>query len=552
MSSAMARTIPKSESMTVEFKSDRPPLPDAELAKAVVCLANADGGALYLGVENDGTITGVSDRHDDPSGLAAVVASRTSPPVNVRASRLVEAGKPVVAVEVPKAVSIVSTTDGTFLRRRLDHRGLPECVPLLAHEFITRQSDLRLADVSLMPVRGASVADFDPLERVRLRQLVVRFNGDRALLALGDEEFDAAIRAVHREGSHRVPTLLGLLMLGTERALREHVPTHEVAFQVLEGTAVRVNEFMHFPLAHAFERLEEMFTARQVEREVQFGLFRIPVPNIDLLGFREAVANALTHRDYTRLGAVHVRWEAGGLVISNPGGFVEGVSLDKLLTTDPCPRNPALADAFKRLGVVERTGRGVDLIFERSLRFGKPAPSYAASKPVSVVLRLSDAEPDLPFFEVVLEQEKKRGSPLPADTLLILSLLRTEKRVGAEVVAKHIQRDDADVRRLLESLVEEGLVAGQGERRDRVYMLSAAVYRKLGREAAYVRQAGFDAIQQEQMVLRFAKEHGRITRRQAADLCGVSENQAGFVLKKLRKDGKLRLVGAGRGAQYVA
>ena len=86
------------------------------------------------------------------------------------------------------------------------------------------------------------------------------------------------------------------------------------------------------------------------------------MPRVERRAFREAAANAPTHRDYTRMGAVHVRLHDDALTVSNPGGFVEGVTLDNLLTTEPRPRNPRLADVFKRLGLVERTGRGVDLI----------------------------------------------------------------------------------------------------------------------------------------------------------------------------------------------
>ncbi|MEG4812780.1 ATP-binding protein [Microcoleus sp. F8-D3] len=64
------------------------------------------------------------------------------------------------------------------------------------------------------------------------------------------------------------------------------------------------------------------------------------------------------------MGAVHIRWEDYGITISNPGGFVEGVSLDNLLVVEPRPRNPFLADAIKRIGLAERTGRGVDLIYQ--------------------------------------------------------------------------------------------------------------------------------------------------------------------------------------------
>lgn len=74
---------------------------------------------------------------------------------------------------------------------------------------------------------------------------------------------------MRREGTTRTPTLAGLLLLGREAALREHVPSHEVAFQVLEGSEVRLNEFMRWPLLRVLERVEELFAARNTEREVQ-------------------------------------------------------------------------------------------------------------------------------------------------------------------------------------------------------------------------------------------------------------------------------------------
>jgi hypothetical protein len=103
--------------------------------------------------------------------------------------------------------------------------------------------------------------------------------------------------------------------------------------------------------------IAEKFRARNRSTEI-VDLFRTEIPDFSEEAFREAVANAMTHRDYTALGAIHVQWTDQGIAISNPGGLPEGVRLDNLLTTSPRPRNPLLADAFKRAGIVERTGRG--------------------------------------------------------------------------------------------------------------------------------------------------------------------------------------------------
>lgn len=270
----MVRSIPQQESLTIEFKSDQNHLLDRDLAAAAVCLANTEGGVIYLGVENNGTISGLHPQHQNSSSIAAIIANRTNPPVSVRVSAIQEEGKLIACIEVPKSSRIVATSDGLLQKRRIQADGTPQCVPFYPHEFASRQADLGILDYSSLPIYGASEADFDPLERERLRQMVERYGGDRSLLALSNEELDGALRLIHAVDGRRVPTVTGLLILGRETALRTHLPTYEVAFQVFEGTQVRVNEFYRTPLLKTFERVMEQFEARVEEDEVQIGLFR--------------------------------------------------------------------------------------------------------------------------------------------------------------------------------------------------------------------------------------------------------------------------------------
>ena len=315
---------------------------------------------------------------------------------------------------------------------------------------------------------------------------------------------------------------------------------------------MRLNEFRNVPLLHAIEWLETNFRPYNPEEELQVGLFRVPVPKVDLGAFREAVANALIHRDYHRLGAVHVRLENEALVVSNPGGLVDGVTLANLLTTEPRPRNRALADAMKRIGVVERSGRGVDKIYRGLLRFGRPAPDYSRTDAGSVVVRLATDVVDLDFARLVVEQERQRNAELPIDSLIALSAVREFKRVSADELAARIQRDGASAKRTLEALAEAGLVEAHGSTKGRSYTLSVAVYQHQGNKAAYTRQAGFAAIQQEQMVLSYVAQHGRIKRAEVMELCRLSSSQAGKLLKSLKARGKIVQYGQLKGAFYTA
>jgi ATP-dependent DNA helicase RecG len=238
-------------------------------------------------------------------------------------------------------------------------------------------------------------------------------------------------------------------------------------------------------------------------------------------------------------------------VVSNPGGLVDGVTLGNLLTTEPRPRNPALADAMKRIGLVERSGRGVDTIYRGMLKFGRPAPDYSRTDAGNVVLRLPTEPADLDFRRLVAEEERKRTSELPIDSLIALAALRELKRVTAEELAGRIQRDPASAKRTLEALTEAGLVEAHGAARSRSYTLSAALYSAAGGKAAYTRQAGFTALQNEQLVLNYVGQHGRIQRAEVMALCRLSEGQAKDLLKKLKARGELVQHGERRAAYYT-
>lgn len=162
----VSAVIPHRESMTVEFKSDASPIGDDELLAAMVCMANADGGATYLGIEDNGRVTGLSPKHQNLTGLAAMIAARTIPPLAVRVSGIPRDDGIVAKIEVPKSTRVVATSRGLVTRRRIQADGTPECVPYYPHEFDTRASDLGLLDYSARPVIGASVEDLDPLELI--------------------------------------------------------------------------------------------------------------------------------------------------------------------------------------------------------------------------------------------------------------------------------------------------------------------------------------------------------------------------------------------------
>lgn len=551
----LEKLIASGESVDKEFKSDRRQISDNEIYEEVVAMANTQRGVILIGVEDDGRVTGAKPRNGkvtDPTRLQAAIFHNTVPNVNTRISVIAHPQGQVIAIEVNPYPEPCATASGKALRRTIGGDGRPQSVPFYPRDQRSRRIDLGLLDFSAQSLESIGFESLDPLEFERLQQTITRLRGDRSLLELSNEEVAKALKLVETQRGRLVPNIAGLLLLGREEAIREHLPTHEAHFQVLDAQQnVKVNDVFHGPLLKVLQALEERFAARNSEQEVTVGLFRLPIPDYSQEGFREAVNNAVLHRDYTKLQAVYVQWQHDHLLITNPGGFPEGVTLNNLLVHEPKPRNPRLAEAFKRIGLIEQTGRGVDKIFLGQLRYGRPAPDYSRSDAHGVRVILRGGEASLDFAAFVFEQDKA-GKPLSLDELLAMNTLFYERQVDTETTARLIQKEASRARNLLETLRERGLIERRGNKAGRTYHLSAQLYRRFHMKAEYIRAKGFEPHQQEQMVIDYVRKHGRITRSEAVELCHLGGHQASRLLRKLAEKYKqFKMVGKKKGAHYM-
>lgn len=542
--------IPERESLTTEFKSDRKGLPDKILVDEVVGMANASGGRIFLGVEDDGRPTGVRAEHEDPTGLMALVANRTVPPVSVEA-RLVRAGTSrVMEIVVPKGISVISSSDGRVVRRRLRQDGEPEIVPMFPYEYATRLSDLGRMDFSARTIDQASRSDLDPNERERLRNVIRNRDGDRSLLALSDEELDKALGLVAETPAGLKPTVAGMLVIGRRESLRKYVPTHAEAFQALDGNVVRIDDSTNEPILAAVEHFERNLTPWNPEDEFTLDMARIPVPLFSVDGFREALVNAFCHRNYSILGTVSVQVAVGqGLTVSSPGGFIDGVSLQNLLTVQPHGRNPALADILKRTGLAEKTGRGIDRIFEGAIRLGRPLPDFSETTARNVTVFMRQGASDLPFAEMIARKQRQLKKSFSTPALLVLWFLRSSRSMTVAELARRTTLGEERILAALEelsscSLVLSGGKAGASNR----YRLDAA---SAGIVAPSVRKPVDDWETLALRVIRLCeKKGGELTAGEIADYLGVNRMKAWRILKKLADEGKIRKKSGGRYASY--
>ena len=230
--------LPEKESLTVEFKSDIKCLSDSDIIDAIVGLANTEGGYLYLGIEDNGTVTGLHNNHTDVIKIGVMVANKTVPSLAVRINIINQDSFPVMVFEIPKSQSIVATSGGKVLKRRLKANGEPENVPMFPYEFNSRLSELGKLDFSKQPLPEATLNDFDDNEIRRLRTTIDIRNGERALLELSNEELFKALSLAENVNGIITPTVTGLLLIGKEASIKRLIPTAESAFQVQEGSYI--------------------------------------------------------------------------------------------------------------------------------------------------------------------------------------------------------------------------------------------------------------------------------------------------------------------------
>ena len=414
------------------------------------------------------------------------------------------------------------------------------------HEVLARVGSVGAQDFSKVQIRGVDLDDLSAAGLVRFCELA-RTGGDKVLANLSDVDLLGALDLL---GGPVGLTVGALLLFGREQVIRAKLPAYEVGFQELEGIEVRASAVGTIPLLRAMVELFDRVKARNPEEEIQVGLFRVPLPRFADDAVRELIANALVHRDYSARGPTLVEIRESGLSVSNPGGLLEGITVSNLLTAPPRARNPCLADAFKRAGLVERTGGGVNRAFLSQLMVGRPVPDYGRTNGNSVVVRLRAGPADRELAGYVAEA-RRAGQEFSLEDLLVLHEVRTERRIASARASELFEVGEREARDVLNRLADRGLLEARGRTRGRTYHLAASLYRRFGELAQYVRVRGFDQVQQEQMVLTFVDRHGSIARCEAADLCQVDSERASRLLRRLRDQGRLELIGHKRSARYV-
>jgi ATP-dependent DNA helicase RecG len=357
-------------------------LPEADpqlLAETLVAFANTDGGTIVLGYDERGKpIANVSVMPEDVEHVLRAAASRTSPPV--RAALEPAGGNgPQMLIRVPRSMDIHSLSDGrVFVRVAGENRALT------GDEIRNLATSKDKGDFEAEPMPGATLADFDD-------EMVAEYIAKREARTRRKVELDGVtaqqaipllkdIGALDQRGN---PTVAGVLLFAKNP--QAFLPQSGVVFVKFPGVEPRGEggrvgygrrEEINGPLARVIERTWQVIFEEMRVGAIVKGLEREEVLEYPEFAVREALVNAVCHRDYRLRGRrIEVRKYADRLEIISPGGLAGFITLDNIIE-EHFSRNPRLVQGLFQWGYIEELGLGIDRMIEDMVAAGHPSPKF--------------------------------------------------------------------------------------------------------------------------------------------------------------------------------
>ena len=540
----------KEEADTVGAGGARAPIPARHeraaraLAAEVACLAMSEpGGVLVVGV------------NDKAAGPAAFVGScldlewlrgpihaLTQPhfAVDVIEERH-ESGARLYLINVPPALSEVRS--GGKLRARFG----TDCVELDGHrarEFLERW---RRYDWSAEP----SGEHLSSASREALDSGHGHYRAAQGRSAASDVELARRLGVALDDSDDPALNRAGALLLCSHEPDVERLDVRVVD---VEGAASTRRALLKAPMLRGFDAAWNLVDQAFPATPVVIGAQRRPERSIPERALREALVNAIMHRDYRLPRASIVAIAIGGppntFKVVSPGDFPEGVDRDRLLATRSRPRNPALADAMRVLGLAEREGVGIGAMYRTMLRDGH-APPDIFPEGGDVVCRLPGGRVDSDvrrFFDDLVATDTRFEEDVRSHIAITALLQRTPLRT--ERLARLAQCSDDEafevLGRLADAAAVERLLDGS-----RSFRLSQASRSALQTRIIYKRRTTLD--EQWDLVRAYLDVNDEIGRKDAAQLLGVGEGRASNILSEFYNDrGLIEPIGSarGRGVRY--
>ena len=462
----------KSETQTIEYKSlQKIRTGDKgfkELSTTCVALANAQGGMIFVGVD-DKTKHTQPNQIVDPDEVNNAVTRLRSLCFNVTltASEVLtdETDSQYFTITVfPSLNAIASTSDGKFYIRFAD-----KCEPVRSEDMLRLSETKGCFQWEIS--RSRLQADDTNRQKLHLLAEEVRDSSRvREHIKQMDDDEIAEYYCLIDEG---YLTNLGILWLGT--AKQKNWMSYPITVQYIvydaDENKVRKVEWRcddNNPKT-LLEQIEREAVELTYSYEFPDGLFRKQIRHYHPKVLRELLVNAIVHQSMTISSDIMIRVYPDRLEISNPGGLPLGVTKDNILHAKH-RRNPHFIELMFALGMMEGEGSGYDLIYELNALEAKEKPQVESSYNECVVIQYAKiiAPEVLPLLDYVMQHYQLRSKDFTA-----FGIIAREQKTYSTELTKELQlTDDERLRSYTASLLKQGLIIQKGAHKGSYYMVN--------------------------------------------------------------------------------
>ncbi len=515
----------------LEFKEAKNNFHFDTLVRYCAALANEGGGRIVFGVTDKRPRRIVGSRaSENLERTKAGLVERLH--ICVDAEEVGHSQGRVLIFHVPaRPIGIAIQYEGAYWMRA------GEDLVAMTPDQLKRIFDEGVPDFSALVCPGATLSDLDPAAIEELRSLWRRKSGNPALDSVSDEQLLHDAELVFDDGV----TYAALVLLGSRRALGRFLAQAETVFEYrLSETSVEHQARTEFREGFFLfkDGLWEEVNRRNDIQHVQEGLFIRDVPTFNEQVVREAILNAVSHRDYRLPNSVFIRQYPRKLELVSPGGFPPGISEANILFRQS-PRNRRIAEILTKCGLVERSGQGVDKMFRESILEGKPRPKYVGTDEYQVVLTVQGDIQNPKFLRFMEEVGQEQSAAFSIRDLQVLELTYQGKIVPDKL------------RGYVPRLVEQGVLERMGHGRGTRYILSRRFYKYLDEKGTYTRKRGLDRETNKELLFRHIKDNrkdGSCFDELKEVLPMLTRAQVQTLLQELKKGGKIYVEGTTRGA----
>lgn len=516
-----------------------------DLARTGVCFANGSGGKILVGIEDGAELppAGQVISEDLPERIRRRIGELT---VNVQAlPRVVRAanGGEYVEVAVERSPGVASTSDGRYFLRIGD-----TCAPVTGDEIMRLANERPGQSWELMESRLSA----DAADAGKLAALLAGIRASDRVKPSVREKSDDELLAHYGLVRNGRLTHLGVLVVGTAADRRALGTAPIVQAIKYDEQGQKINKWTWDDGTRSpVELVQDVWQGIPDFRdsyEIPEGMFRNQIPAYDEKVVRELLVNALVHRPYTQTGDIYLNLHPDRLEIVNPGRLPLGVTPGNILHASR-RRNEELARLFHDLGLMEREGSGYDLIYDRLLSQGRPAPvPEEGSDWVKVTIQRRIAKPAV----IRLIADLDARYQLTQRERITLGLLAQSEGMTAGELAQALEVQSTDeIASWLGRLPRFELVQTAGKTRATRYFIPPDLPRKAGipmtTSLKRIEPPRLDALVREDLERHPGSKVGDILPRVGAEI-GRSQLRGG--LKRLTRRGEVVMIGIKNGARY--